>query len=606
MARTLFKWFNHSACGSFRGMRKTLMRWHFVGNALLIAVPLLGCETVGTIGTAPADVPVPPDPEPPPPPFAPAPAQLLRLTTEQYDNAVHDIYGDHVVATLPLEPDVRVAGFVAVGAGEDDVSEVGALQYEAQALAIGEQVMAAGPARAALFDCTPAGITDDGCARSFIERYGRLTYRRSLSEAEVTRLVALASEAATVRGDFYAGLSVVVAAQLQSPNFLYRWELGTELPPVEGQPEGQRELRDTELASRLSFFLWNTTPDAELLDAAESGALDTPDGREAAVRRMVSDPRARRAMRVFFSEMLGLEELERISKDRNAFLHFSPAVGPSAREETLLTIEDHIFEQDADYRDLLTTRTTFIDRTLAAIYDVPVPTLEGFGRYEYSEDSPRRGLLGQVAFLAPNAHAVSSSPTLRGRFVRVNLLCTDVPPPPPNVSVDLGETNVNLSVRDQLAEHRENAVCASCHQLMDPIGLGFENFDGIGQFRSEDWRLSFGPDGEVERDEYGDRVFVRGPDLDVTGDVDGVAFETPVELAEALRNHPDLPGCVTRNLYRYATGHQELPSEAVQLQSLERSFAASGFRVKELLVQVALSDGIRLASRLRTLAEETP
>ena len=173
------------------------------------------------------------------------------------------------------------------------------------------------------------------------------------------------------------------------------------------------------------------------------------------------------------------------------------------------------------------------------------------------------------------------------------------------MAVDLSETHATLSTRDQLWEHRENPVCASCHELMDPIGLGFENFDGLGQYRDVDWRLTFGPDGDVVRDENGDRVLARGPDLDVTGELDGVAFETPLELTDALRNHPDLPTCLTRSVYRYATGHEELRTEAAQLISLGEAFEASGYRVKELLVQVALSAGFRQASELRAVAEET-
>lgn len=600
-------WFNHFVYDTITAVRRYSFGLGGAKSALILAaLGLSACDTVGTIGTAPADRPLPPEPELPPPPFAPAPTQLLRLTAEQFDNVVHDLYGEDIVSALPLEPDVRLAGFFAVGAGVDSVSESGVNQYEAQALSIGEQAMADTPARDALFDCTPTGITDDACARSFITRHGRITYRRSLTEDEITRFVTLARTAATVRGDFYAGMSLVVAAQLQSPHFLYRHELGDVVEPTADEPHVQRELRGTELASRLSFFLWNTTPDRDLLDAAESGALDTPEGLEAEVRRMVDDPRTRRAVRSFFSEMLQLDRLSNLSKDRNAFLHYSPAVGPAAREETLLTIEDHVFEQDADYRDLMTTRTTFLNRTLAAIYEVPAPTRDGFGRYQHSATGMRRGLLGQLSFLALHAHATRSSPTLRGRFVRINLLCTDVPPPPANVAVDLSETDASLSIRDQLWEHRENPVCSSCHALMDPIGLGFENFDGLGQFSEVDWRLTFGPDGDVVRDENGDRVLVEGPELDVTGDVDGVPFTNPIQLTEALRNHPDLPTCLTRSVYRYATGHEEVRSEAAQLVSLDASFEESGFRVKELLVRVALSAGFRQASGLRTVTEETP
>lgn len=570
------------------------------------ALALCACDTVGTIGEAPADF-VRPEPEAPPPPFAPAPAQLLRLTTSQYRNVVHDVFGDDVQVAVAIEPDTRVAGFTSVGAGEYTVSRGAAGRYEDQALEVAGAVMGpgAGAARATLAGCTPEGVTDATCAGSFIARYGRLLYRRSLTAEESARLLTLANDSATARSDFYAGLEMVVAALLQSPHFLYRHELGALVDDTGAEPAGYRELRGTELASRLSFFLWDTAPDAQLLEDAETGALDTPEGREAVVRRMVDDPRARRGLRVFFADMLELFKLDQLSKDRETFPHFTPELRASAREETLRTIEHHVFDADADYRDLMTTPTTFIDRRLAAVYDVPAPATEGFGRFEHPARSMRRGLLGQWSFLAMNAHATHSSPTRRGQFVRMKLLCTEVPPPPANVAVELDPTDPSLSARDRLAEHRVNPVCASCHSLMDPIGLGFENFDGIGRYSEEDWRFRY-QDGALVRDENGDPVRVRGPELDVSGDVDGVPYETPIELTEALRNHPDLTRCVTSRLYSHATGHAVRRSEAAQVVELHDRFLGSGFRLKELLVQVALSVGFRQASGLRgDVAEET-
>ena len=561
--------------------------------AALLAT-LGACSTQGQIGQAPADSPTIEPPEAPPPPFAPAATQLLRLTRTQIENSIHDVLGDDIGVVVGTEPDIRQGGFYAVGAGNDSVSSWGVDQYEDLAIAVAEQAMEPGEARDARMPCTPSGTTDAACATQFVERYGRLFYRRALRTEERDRLVALANDAATELGDFHRGLSLTLIAMLQSPNFLYRNELGE--PTGEGE---NRLVGGTQLASRISYFLWDTTPDDELLRAAENGELDTPEGLASHVDRMLADDRTRRSVRQFFTELLELKKLDYLSKDRNAFLHYSPAVGPDARTETLLTIEDHIFEQDGDYRDLMTTRRTFLNRRLASIYEVPAPAREGFAAFEHPADSPRRGILGQLSVLALHSHATRSSPTLRGAFIRINLLCTEIPPPPADVVTELSETDPTLSIREQLWEHRENPVCASCHELMDPIGLGFENFDGLGQWRENEWLLTFDENGDVLRDENNDRVLVRGADIDPSGDLDGVAFDNVTQLTQAIHDHPDLGPCLTRSLYRFATGHIDAPSEEAQLRELSDGFASDGYRVRSLMRAIALSDGFRMASGLR-------
>lgn len=558
---------------------------------------LVGCTTAGTIGEPPSDR-VTPDPPLPPPPFVPAPAQLNLLTPQQYRNVIRDVFGEEITVSQPAPVDQREAGFFMVRTSTIVLAPDGASLYQEESSRIASQLMAPGPIRDRIMPCTPTGVVDDGCASQFLARYGRLLYRRTLTDAELERQVRLARDGALLEGieDFHGGLEGAIMAQLQSPFFLYRHELGD---PVDGSSD-TRVLEGPALASRLSFFLWNTAPDEALLDAAESGSLDTPEGLEREVRRMVEDDRARAGVANFFSEMLELEKSGEV-KDAAVFLHANAALAADARRETLLTIEDHVFEQDADYRDLFTTRRTFINRRLAALYGVPAPALgDEFAPFTFPEDSPRRGILGHASFLAPHASPTDASPTRRGAFVRTILLCQEVPPPPADVDTDLAGRSAELPLREQLVEHRDNPVCAACHALMDPIGFGFQHFDGIGQYRRLERQFVFDAQGNVARDpETGDRLVAREHEIDASGDLDGAPFESASGLVEAIRDHPALPSCLVRSMYRYATGHADLPSEEAQLRQLEEGFTEDGYRLKDLMVRLTLSEGFRFANGLR-------
>ena len=342
-----------------------------------------------------------------------APARMFRLTRAQYRAAVSDLFGDDIVIAVNLEPDVASNGYFAVGAGAATVSRRGAEAYEQAALDIARQAFAP-ERRSRVVSCTPTSAAAPDCARATLEALGRRAWRRPLSTESLDRLVQLATEVGADAGDLHVGLEYATAALLQAPPFLFRIEVGV---PDEARP-GVRRLDGFELASRLSFLLWNTTPDDALLAAAAAGELDTDAGIEAQAERLLASPRARGGLRNFFEEYLKLSELEALRKDPDVFAHASPDLGLAAREETLRTIEHFVFELDADYRELFTTRTTFLDRSLAALYDVPAPTREGFARTELPADGPRAGLLGHASFLALHARPTSSSATRRGVFVR--------------------------------------------------------------------------------------------------------------------------------------------------------------------------------------------
>ncbi len=538
-------------------------------SAVVLLVGLLCAAACGDGGEVEAPSPAPIDLSSVE--VSPAPVSLRRLTIPQYHNVVRDLLGESVVLPTALEPDTRTGGLVSIGAALSTISARGIEQYEQASYDLAEQAMADPEIRASIVPCAPSGVEDAACAGSAVRSFGRRVWRRPLADEEVEGLVSIALEAARVRGDFFKGFEFAIAALLQSPHFLFRVEIGEQ--------DGQgRRFTDYEMAARLSFLLWDTGPDQALLDAAERGELTDDAGLAAQVERLLASPRARAGVRSFFSDLFNLRALDALSKDPTIFEHISPEVGPAAREETLLGLEWLIFEEDGDYRDVMTTRRTFLNRKLASIYSVPAPAREGFAEAELPEESERVGLLGQVSFLALNAHPVSSSVTLRGLFVRETLLCQDVPLPPSNVDTSIPEPSGETpTLRDRVAEHLENEACVGCHLRTDPIGLGLENFDGLGRFRLRD--------NEVL--------------IDASGDLDGVAFEGPRGLAEALREHERLGPCLVRNLVRYANGHQEVPGEADMIDALSKAFEGRGHRVKALLFDLATSPGFRRAGEVQ-------
>ena len=501
--------------------------------------------------------------------FEPGPVAMRKLTQAQYANSIFDVLGDDLVLPNIAEPDVEQSGLLSVGASQASVSPRGVESYEEAALILAEQALRTSERQARLVPCQPTGVGDRACAEQAVTQIGQALWRRPLSADERERLTTLAISAAATYGDFFEGLEAAVAAMLQSPWFLYRIELGEEDPDA----PGTRRFTGWDLASRLSYFLWNTTPDAELLRAAEAGELSTDAGLRAQAERLLASPRAREGVRNLFSEQFHLHELDYQTKDAASFEHYSSELGADAREETLRLLEHIVFDVDADFRDAMTTRTTFINPRLAALYDVPAPSLDGFAQVNLPEGEQRAGLLGHASLLSLNSHPIASSATLRGYFVRTVLLCQQIPPPPVNVDTSIPEpSGMTRTLRDRVAEHLEDPSCAGCHDLVDPIGLGLENFDALGRWRDTD----------------------NGAMIDPSGELDGAAFLTPDALGAAVRDHEDFAPCVVKTTLRYALGRRASFGERGVRNELEARFARSGYRVKPLLLEVVMSPMFRL------------
>jgi hypothetical protein len=500
-------------------------------------------------------------------PLAPAPAALRRLTREQYLSTVRALFGDDIALSVELEADPANNGSIAIGTALSTLSPVATEKFENAAYELAAQAISP-ERRGKLGSCAPAGVIARTCTNEFVASFGRRAFRRPLSTEEVERYAVLAETAAEPLGDFWSGIEFAIAGFLQSPRFLFRTELG------EPDPSDPSRMRYDayDMASRLSFLFWNTAPDDALLDAAEAGELTEPASLLARVEAMAADSRTRAALRTFHEERLSLEDLDTMSKDATLFPSAGPELADAMREDILRTIEAVTLDGNADYRDLFDTRIVFASGALASVYGVS--SSDASEPTTLPADSPRVGLMGKPGLLAMNAHSVNTSPTRRGKFVRERIMCSDIPPPPPDVITQLPEPDPNApTMRDRLREHATNAACAGCHTLMDPIGLAFEHFDAIGAYRPDD-------DGHT---------------IDASGELSGTAFDDARALMSILREREEVMSCVVRQLYRYATAHVETGGEAVVIEALDASFASSGYDLAALLVSIATSDGFRYA-----------
>lgn len=490
------------------------------------------------------------------------PTPLRKLTSEQYRRVVLDLFGDAVAVPPVSEPDVVLGGLIEVGGSGATYSPRGVESLENAAYSLAEQVFLSPEARAPWMSCTPTVVRDDACSETVLSNLGRVAFRRELTPDEADRLVAAAGEAAIALGDFYEGLVFGVAAILQSPKFVYRVELGE----VNGST---RAFTAEELASKLSFFLWNTAPDATLLEAAEAGELDTDEGFFEAAATMLDDDRSIHGVRAFFTDHLELYVLDDLHKDPAVFEHFSEELGPDSREETLRLMAYFVLDGDLDYRDVLTTNETWLNPRMATLYDLPSPSQDDWKLVALPPEANRAGLLGHGSLLQLHAHSTSSSATLRGKAVRTTLLCQAIPAPPVDVDTSIPEPSGETpTLRDRVAEHLENPSCAGCHKLTDPIGLGLENYDGIGRWRATD----------------------NGVTIDATGDLDGAAFVDAISLGEQIRNHDDFAPCLVRTMGRYVSGRIEgTTAEREWLETLSERFAHHDYRVRMLMLEVVMS-----------------
>jgi len=412
--------------------------------------------------------------------------------------------------------------------------------------------------------CDPAVAGEGPCAEEIVRGFGRRAFRRPLGEDEVAERMEHYSEARGMGGSWEEGIRAALKSILLSPWFVYR----AEPDPI----DGPRPLNSFEIASRLSYFLWSSMPDDRLLDLAEADQLVDPDVLEGEARRVLHDPRAGALIDNLAGQWLGIRKVDDAAPDLGTFPTWDDGLGASMKDEMTRFVSSILLE-DRSVIDLFTEEKTYVDARLAQHYGVT--DFSGTGMVEITIPN-RNGLLTKGAILTGLAYPTRTAPVQRGKWVLENLMC-DVPPdPPPGIPAfeDSAEEGVVLSVREQLEKHRADPTCGACHDYLDPIGLGLENYDGIGTYRTID--------------EFALPV-------DATGTISGVDFDGAQELEVILANDERVPGCVVEKTMTYALGRAILPDsdDAAAYDSLVDSFVDSEYRFEELVAAIVRSPSFR-------------
>jgi mono/diheme cytochrome c family protein len=415
--------------------------------------------------------------------------------------------------------------------------------------------------RKKIFTCS----TDDAaCTRKIVSDFARRAYRHPVEAQEVTRLLTLVSDSRKRGDSFEQSIGTALEAVLVSPQFLFRIERDPKV--ASGNPE--HAINDYELASRLSYFLWSSMPDDELLRCAEQKTLRKPDVLNAEVKRMLKDPKSHALVSDFGGQWLEFRALESVRPDVNRFGRFDDYLKMSEREETEMFFEN-IMREDRSVLEFLTGKYTFLNEELAEFYGIPGVAGPEFRKVDLS-GTPRGGVLTQGSVLTVSSYSTRTSVVLRGKWVLENLLNAPVPPPPPNVPM-LDETAVGSSgsLRHQMEQHRENAICASCHSRMDPIGFGLENFDAIGQWRTEDGKFPIDSSGSL---------------------TNGQTFKGPAELVDVLARQPGaFAGAITEKMLTYALGRGLEPYDRPAVKAITASLAQNDYRFSSLVLGIVKS-----------------
>jgi len=424
------------------------------------------------------------------------------------------------------------------------------------------------PSRRRVFVCKPARVTaEEACAKRIVSTIARRAFRRAVTDADLEAPLRFYKEARAT-GDFETGIEMAVRAVLASTEFLFR----IERDPKNAAPRTAYRVSDVELASRLSFFLWSSVPDEELIDLAIAGRLSQPATLERQVKRMLDDSRSEALVTNFASQWLYLRNLAAASPDARQFPDFDDNLRQAFRRETELFFQS-IVSEDRSVLDLLRADYTFVNERLAKHYGIPNVYGSRFRRVSLGENSVRGGLLGQGSILTVTSYANRTSPVLRGKWILENIVGTPPPPPPANVPV-LQETDASgraLSMRERMVQHRSRPECASCHRLMDPAGLSMENFDAIGRWRT--------------RTESGSEVDASG------GLPDGSEFTGASGLRSALLRRPDVfVGTLTEKLMTYGLGRGLEFHDAPAVRTVVRNAQAQDYRFSSLVLGIVRSD----------------
>jgi hypothetical protein len=496
-----------------------------------------------------------------------------RLTHAQWENSVRDVLRLQAAPALSgsFEPDTRVSFFDNNSRALRVSSDLWD-NYRSAAETLAEAVTTDGTALARLLG---SDLPSDPLERirAFVRDLGRRAYRRPLTDEEVDAHAAFFEQGATYFPDmdsFDAGVRLLLEAVLQSPHFVYRVELG------QSRQGDAVQLSDFEIASRLSYMIWNTTPDETLLDEAERGALHTPEQVGAQAARLLDDPRGQAMLERFHAQLFNWELYGGLSKDPAEFPLFHAGVGADMYDEARLFVEHVVLQEDGNLAELLTAPYTFVDADLAAIYGLQGTFDQSFSQvtFDAAEQPERGGLLTQLGFLA--SHGGLTGPIQRGVFINHRVLCTELPPPPDALPPIPADSGMMMTSRERIEMHTGPGTCgASCHgTFINPVGFAFESFDGLGQYRTEEMGMPIDASATFE--------FADGP----------ASYDGATEFNEAIVSRVETHDCYAKHWVEYALGRDTAGSDLHLIEHLGDT-SLEGMSVKALIIELVQSQPFR-------------
>jgi hypothetical protein len=515
-------------------------------------------DKTGTPGT-----PKPGDPTPEPPNLdppstisgggkcvanKPGPRMLRRLTSEQLDNTVRDLFKSESAPHNDVFNDPQVLGFTG-DANALLVRDLGSQQLMSYA----EQV-ARWAVSTQLATLAPCNQMTSDCRMQFIQKFGARAFRQPVTAAQAARYEKLFASGAT----FEAGLELTITAILQSPYFLYRRELGA----VDASKPGLVRLTPYEVASNISYLIARSMPDDALLQAAAANQLSTREQIDAQVERLLMEPKNRATINTFMGEWLETKRVQGVLKDPKVF-DFADSLRADMERETAALIEDVVFTRKGTLTDLLTTDYTFVNAALAKHYGLPAVTGDQLVKVTTKRDP---GILTQGSLLAGHAGMTFSSPTLRGKLVRTRLLCEDLPPPPSNVNTNIMPPKEAKTTREIFQAHVDNPACGPCHMVMDRIGFAFENYDVVGRYRTEENGMPVDPSGEIAGDNF--------------------SFTSLRELNDHLASNETVRDCMVRFMSYFAYGATGWTDDACTHDAITAEAKTTNFSIRGVLTAI--------------------
>jgi mono/diheme cytochrome c family protein len=488
---------------------------------------------------------------------------LRRLNRVEYNNTIRDLVGIdfHPADDFPSDD---------VGYGFDNIGDVLSMapilmeKYVEAAERIVDKAWQSPDLRRRIMICQPTEKTKIDCARKILENFAFRAYRRPLKGDEVDRLVGFVTQVEAQGDSFERGIQLGLQAVLVSPHFLFR----IELDPQPNKPDAVHLVNDFELASRLSYFLWSSMPDDELFQLAKQGTLHQEGNLENQVRRMLKDPKARALVDNFAGQWLQLRSLKNAAPDPGLFPAFDEALRSAMLKESALFFEA-VMREDRSILDFLDADFTFVNERLARHYGLPGIKGNEFQRVSLTGDQ-RGGILTQASILTVTSNPTRTSPVKRGKWILENILGTPPPPPPPDVPELKEGKELTGTLRQRMEQHRANPNCATCHQRLDPLGFGFENYDSIGAWRTKDGQAPIDPSGSLP---------------------DGRSFKGPKELKAILKGkEEEFRRCLAEKMLTYALGRGLEYFDKPAIEQISQDLAKNGNRFSALVIAIVKSD----------------